>query len=119
MIEVSHQVANAAGAVEDLEEGGLRVVKNVEFGSRNSTTTVLHGNNVASPCDRFKFENGGPVHEEEYGFSQEDADVSEEWDSLSKDDVEEGLEGRTGDATLVEDGRHGGLMVRPMVGFSA
>ena len=33
--------------------------------------------------------------------------------------MEEGLEGRTGDATLVEDGRHGALMVRPMVGFSA
>ena len=33
--------------------------------------------------------------------------------------MEEGLERRTGNATLVEDGRHGGLMVRPMVGFSA
>ena len=55
MIEVSHQVANAAGAVKELEEGGLRVVRNVEFGSSNATTTVLHGNNVASPCDRFKF----------------------------------------------------------------
>ena len=64
-------------------------------------------------------ENGGPVQEEEYGFSQEDADVSKERDSLSEDDVEEGLEGRTGDATLVEDGWHGALMVRPMVGFSA
>jgi len=33
--------------------------------------------------------------------------------------VEEGLEGRIGDATLVEDGWRGALMVRPMVEFSA
>ena len=33
--------------------------------------------------------------------------------------MEEGLEGRTGDATFVEDGRHGARMVRPIVGFSA
>jgi len=32
--------------------------------------------------------------------------------------VAEGLEGRTGDATLVEDGRHMALMVRPMIEFS-
>jgi hypothetical protein len=34
-------VANAAGAVEELKEGGLRVVRNVEFGSRKATTSVL------------------------------------------------------------------------------
>ena len=33
--------------------------------------------------------------------------------------MEEGLEGRIGDATLVEDGWCGALVVRPMVGFSA
>ena len=33
--------------------------------------------------------------------------------------MEEELEGRTGDATLVEDGWRGALMVRPMVEFSA
>ena len=40
-------------------------------------------------------------------------------DALSEDDVEEGLKGRTGDATLVGDGCRGALMVRPMVEFSA
>ena len=43
------------------------------------------------------------VQDEEHGLVQENTDVSEEGDVL-EDDVEEGLEGWTGDATVVGDG---------------